>query len=370
MWLDKPPVFFTKYWLLQGILHMNWAERLHRFTLEAVVAYVLWWLANLYSSSSVSWFWPVLVAHTMNAVFNGQAIAVWRHVYGRLPVSVVKDLFMAHLETMGQRLNRINPRNIADVVIMGSIARGELRPTSDVELAVVARPGVWNLFMANNYLMLERIRAFFARFPLDAYVYNSWEELESKMRVQEEPPLHLFKGSDHVADHNPEDIVAVLRGQIRSAVPKAKPPRVILVGAGGGHLTEVLLAVDGVSMKRYVATFCLPHTRDSLKGEVVYCLIDPHGHLLKYLKNFLQSLWMVLRVRPEVVMSTGGGMSIASCLIGKFIGAKLIYVESGARITTPSKTGKLLYKFADLFIVQWEPLLKHYPKAIYGGVLL
>ena len=46
---------------------------------------------------------------------------------------------------------------------------------------------------------------------------------------------------------------------------------------------------------------------------------------------------------------------------------KVIYIESFARITTPSLTGKILYHFADLFIVQWKELLKVYPKAKYFG---
>ena len=72
----------------------------------------------------------------------------------------------------------------------------------------------------------------------------------------------------------------------------------------------------------------------------------------------------------DFVINTGGGMSIATSLLGKLLGAKLIYVESGARVSTPSRTGKLLYKYADLFIVQWKPLLKVFPDAVYGGVLL
>jgi UDP-N-acetylglucosamine:LPS N-acetylglucosamine transferase len=78
---------------------------------------------------------------------------------------------------------------------------------------------------------------------------------------------------------------------------------------------------------------------------------------------------MLLRERPKAIISTGGGMSIATALLGKLLGVKLIYVESGARVTSPSRTGKLLYKYADLFIVQWEPMLKHFPKAVYGGML-
>ena len=46
---------------------------------------------------------------------------------------------------------------------------------------------------------------------------------------------------------------------------------------------------------------------------------------------------------------------------------KIIYIESFARVDNASLTGKLFYKIADVFIVQWEELLKIYPKAIYGG---
>ena len=51
------------------------------------------------------------------------------------------------------------------------------------------------------------------------------------------------------------------------------------------------------------------------------------------------------------------------------MGKKLIYIESFAKVTSPTETGKLLYKFADQFYVQWKPMLKFYPKAIYlGGI--
>ena len=32
-----------------------------------------------------------------------------------------------------------------------------------------------------------------------------------------------------------------------------------------------------------------------------------------------------------------------------------------------SLTGKLMYPLADLFLVQWEDMLKVFPKAIYAG---
>lgn len=149
-----------------------------------------------------------------------------------------------------------------------------------------------------------------------------------------------------------------------------KLPKVLLIGAGGGHLTEVMLATEGVPMRRVVVTFRLPHSDETLVSERRYYLIDPHKSLWKYAVNALQSLYVILREWPDAIVNAGGGISLACSLFGKTIGAKLIFVETGARVTTPSKTGKFLYKYADLFIVQWRGLLKFYPNAIYGRPLL
>ena len=49
---------------------------------------------------------------------------------------------------------------------------------------------------------------------------------------------------------------------------------------------------------------------------------------------------------------------------------KLIYVESFARVTTLSLSGKLLYTFVDRFLIQWPYLKEKYPKAEYKGILV
>ena len=56
-------------------------------------------------------------------------------------------------------------------------------------------------------------------------------------------------------------------------------------------------------------------------------------------------------------------------LLSKIFHRKLIFIESFAKINSPTETGKLLYKFADQFYVQWEPMLDIYPNAIFlGGI--
>ena len=55
------------------------------------------------------------------------------------------------------------------------------------------------------------------------------------------------------------------------------------------------------------------------------------------------------------------------CIMGKIFGSKIIYIETFANRNKKTATGKLIYKIADLFIVQWEEMLELYPKAVYGG---
>jgi beta-1,4-N-acetylglucosaminyltransferase len=47
----------------------------------------------------------------------------------------------------------------------------------------------------------------------------------------------------------------------------------------------------------------------------------------------------------------------------------VIYIETGSRVFALSSSGRILYRFADLFFVQWPELLAAYPKAVYEGRL-
>jgi len=73
--------------------------------------------------------------------------------------------------------------------------------------------------------------------------------------------------------------------------------------------------------------------------------------------------------RPDVVITTGAGIAVFFCVFAKLLGAKLIFIESIARVEQPSLTARFLYPFSDLFIVQWPKLLKYFPKAKYMGRL-
>lgn len=91
--------------------------------------------------------------------------------------------------------------------------------------------------------------------------------------------------------------------------------------------------------------------------------------LLHVVGNAFRSLGIYLKERPNVVICTGVLAMIPMCLLCKLFGGKLIYLESFAKVTSPTETGKLLYRFTDRFYVQWKQMLEIYPNAIYlGGI--
>ena len=89
-----------------------------------------------------------------------------------------------------------------------------------------------------------------------------------------------------------------------------------------------------------------------------------------WLVGAIMSFYIVWDERPDIVITTGGGVVVFFCVFSKLIGAKLLFIESMAKVKKPTLTARMLYPLADLFLVQWPGLLKYFPRAKYLGRLV
>ena len=103
------------------------------------------------------------------------------------------------------------------------------------------------------------------------------------------------------------------------------------------------------------------------ENEKVYFAVCPRRNPLKLLINFAQSFIVFLKERPNAIVSTGADTAIPMCLIAKFFGKKVVFIESFCRVKQLSLSGEIMYSKADLFLVQWKGLLKGLKKAQYSG---
>ena len=149
--------------------------------------------------------------------------------------------------------------------------------------------------------------------------------------------------------------------------------KLCFAASSGGHYEQILMLKP--LMQKYDSVLVTERTqyRTAVDGIPTYYLSQVNrkeaGFLPKMLANSFRALWIMLKERPDVVITTGVLAVIPLCLLAKLFGRKLIYIESFAKVTSPTETGKLMYKFADRFYVQWESMLEIYPDALYlGGI--
>ena len=148
--------------------------------------------------------------------------------------------------------------------------------------------------------------------------------------------------------------------------------KVCFASSSGGHFEQLLMLKPLMDVyDSFIVTEKTDYDVDIAKR--VYYLKQVNRHERNFLPvmfvNFLKSCRIVFREKPDVIITTGVLAIIPLCLVVKIRGGKVVYIESFAKVNSPTLTGKLIYKFADQFYVQWESMKKFYPNAIYlGGI--
>jgi UDP-N-acetylglucosamine:LPS N-acetylglucosamine transferase len=148
--------------------------------------------------------------------------------------------------------------------------------------------------------------------------------------------------------------------------------KICLVSSSGGHLIQLYaLRPWWQKHKRFWVTFKKEDAVSILNDEKTYWAHFPTN---RNMKNFVRNLFLAYRIlrkeRPDIIISTGAGVSVPFFWLGKLFGSRLIYMEVFDRIDSPTLTGKLVYHFTDKFLIQWESQKVFYPKGEYWGQAL
>lgn len=150
-------------------------------------------------------------------------------------------------------------------------------------------------------------------------------------------------------------------------------PKICLACSAGGHLRELQLAVGGIPEQYHCYWLTL-----RTKATKAFMTDKEHVFLTNFqpakkwtlIVNCIQAIWWVIVKRPDVIITTGAGVTVPTVFFAKkLLKTKVIFINSAADVTVPSRTPVWIEKYADLFLVQWEDMLKVFPQAICCGVL-
>ena len=147
--------------------------------------------------------------------------------------------------------------------------------------------------------------------------------------------------------------------------------KIIFTASTGGHLTQLLTLQPIFS--DYDSTIVTEKTPIKRKYPCQHYFLI-HTSRKKFLKyifqgtiNIIHSFLIFSKINPDTIVSTGSHTTIPLCIFGWIYNKKVIHIESYAKTQTPTKSGKLIYHFATIFVVQWKSMKKIYPKAVYWG---
>ena len=151
--------------------------------------------------------------------------------------------------------------------------------------------------------------------------------------------------------------------------------KVLFISSTGGHLNELMQLRP--LFEKYDYRIITEKDKANLYLKEKYkekLFFLPYGtraklftYIFKYLALCFKTVYLYFKINPKVIVTTGTHTAGPMCILGKIFGSKIVYIETFANSNKKTATGRLLYPIADLFIVQWEEMLKIYPKAKYGG---
>ena len=138
----------------------------------------------------------------------------------------------------------------------------------------------------------------------------------------------------------------------------------LVVCSPGGHYAEARSLVAGLEDVDF--KYVVHDLRSGCEGVTDRVIVAPHAERdPRALWQFLFAIYIVWKERPKVVLSTGALIAVTFGVAARMFGSKFVFVESPTRISSPSLSARICYKFADRFYVRYPGLLAIFPKAIF-----
>lgn len=158
-----------------------------------------------------------------------------------------------------------------------------------------------------------------------------------------------------------------------------RPPRVMAVASAGGHWIQLCRLAPAWSGCRidYVTTD--PGLRrgvedaaaalgEALPGFHVVTEVN-RWQKLRLVWSLLQIAFLLLRTRPDVVVTTGAAPGFIILRLAALMGARTVWIDSIANADELSLSGKMAGKHCDLWLTQWEHLAASEGPDFRGSVI-
>ncbi|MFD0978636.1 UDP-N-acetylglucosamine--LPS N-acetylglucosamine transferase [Tropicimonas aquimaris] len=146
----------------------------------------------------------------------------------------------------------------------------------------------------------------------------------------------------------------------RKSAHAKRPPRVLAVASSGGHWAELLRltpAWEGCELV-YATTDPALEADMAGHGAARFVAIPDASRWSRWrlVRLVAHLAWQMVRLRPDVIVSTGAAPGYVALRLGRLVGARGIWVDSVANAGALSMSGRMAGPHCDLWLTQWPHL--------------
>jgi hypothetical protein len=147
--------------------------------------------------------------------------------------------------------------------------------------------------------------------------------------------------------------------------------KVLAISSGGGHWIQLLRlrpAFDDCDV-----TYATVHAayRADVGEDADFRVIQSgtRWSKLDLIGSAMGIIWLLTRLRPDVVITTGAAPGYFAVRFGRWFGARGVWVDSMANASELSLSGRKAGAFVDLWLTQWPNLAREEGPHFTGSVL-
>ncbi|WP_374278298.1 hypothetical protein [Azonexus sp.] len=146
--------------------------------------------------------------------------------------------------------------------------------------------------------------------------------------------------------------------------------RVLALASGGGHWVQLLRLRPAFTGCDVTYATVQPSYAAQVPEARFFSFTDAtRWSRWALLKMIFQVAWITIRTKPDVVITTGAAPGVVALRVGKWLGAKTVWLDSIANVEAISMSGRKVRNFADLWLTQWPEVACAEGCAYKGAVL-
>ena len=147
-------------------------------------------------------------------------------------------------------------------------------------------------------------------------------------------------------------------------------PKILAISSGGGHWVQLLRLRPAFEGAEVVFATVSEGYRSDVEGREFRVIVDSNRwHKLALIKSACSILRLLIKERPDTIVSTGAAPGYFAVRLGKLLGMRTIWIDSVANADELSMSGRKAGDCVDLWLTQWAHLSCRGGPKHFGSVL-